>query len=159
MSTRTWIPLVAALSLMASLAATKALAASVPAGTVIAFHVERAEADLVEGSVDVHKLRLGRCSGGYVEYRLDEDDVDPVAGYAGVAVGAGQFCTATWFFSSSIVVDGDGTLGPFTAESPTSSAVALIGTNLTATFNNLLPFTTTDGTMPGAPPVLVTTFD
>lgn len=96
------------------------------------FRLDRAEHDLIDGSVLVNKLRVTRCNGTYVDYTVNAW-VDPVKGYTRHNVIGGDLCSATWYLQTTLAVAGPGfvvqtdtptfviDLDPFDAEMPMPS--------------------------------------
>lgn len=70
------------------------------------FRVDRAEGDLIDGSVLLNKLRITRCDGTWVDYTINKW-IDPVAGFTKRDVIGGNLCLATWTLTSTMVVAHD----------------------------------------------------
>lgn len=68
--------------------------------------------DLTEGSVDLAKVRMHACAGGFTDVTVD-DTIDPVASHT-VAVPAGNWCGVTLYWDSSMILEGNSPAGPYT---------------------------------------------
>ncbi|MCB9673446.1 MAG: hypothetical protein H6736_24700 [Alphaproteobacteria bacterium] len=70
------------------------------------FRIDRPQGDLTDGDVNVYKLRIHYCGGGYTDYSVKQW-VDPVDGFS-VTINGGNLCSATVFWDSDIVLHGNG---------------------------------------------------
>lgn len=115
--------------------------------------VQRASADLVSGDVDLTKLRVHYCSGGFADYTVGQT-IDPVAGFTQVISG-GDICDLRFYWGSDMMLDGSGSLGSFSllygeayTTVPVDPAIAIVP---------LTPFELVSGSMTsGAPGLRVT---
>jgi hypothetical protein len=73
--------------------------------------VQRPAGDLVSGSVELQKVTVHPCAGGYTDYAVGEV-IDPVEGYT-VQIAGGDLCGLRFWWASDMELDGDGTLGAF----------------------------------------------
>ena len=65
---------------------------------------ERDPADLTDGAVTLDKVRMDLCNGSPVDYEVDEQ-IDLIAGYT-LAIDDGNYCGATFFWSSDMTLQG-----------------------------------------------------
>ena len=75
------------------------------------FHVDQAPGYLTQGSVDLDKVRVEYCAGGFSDYTVDET-IDPVAGFD-LSISGGDLCSIELFWDSEMMLDGAGPLGAF----------------------------------------------
>ena len=71
----------------------------------IGFHIDRPAGGFTDGDVFVDKLRVHHCDGSFQDYAVNQW-VDPVVGYTR-RVNGGDLCSATWYWSSDIDINGD----------------------------------------------------
>ncbi len=72
----------------------------------LGFKVDRPAGGFVDGDVYVHKLRVHHCDGSHQDYTINQW-VDPVAGHS-VQVQGGDLCSATWYWTNDVDIDGNG---------------------------------------------------
>lgn len=111
--------------------------------------VQRAEADLDSGEVDLAKLRLHACGGGYTDHEVDET-IDPVAGY-GLDIDAGDWCAVTVYWDTAMVLDADNG-SPFTLEVDHASTYVPLSASIQPV--DLVPFDVVSGSVSGSAPSL-----
>lgn len=115
------------------------------------FYVDRPAGDYINGAVTLHKVRVHHCGGGSTDY-VENASIDPVAGYD-VAIGAGNHCGLTFYWSSAMDIDGSG----FTVRyAETSTAVTLDSVIEPVA---LAPCSVLSGSMSGVCPRLYVTID
>jgi hypothetical protein len=113
----------------------------------LGFRVDRPAGDYVSGSVVLTKVRVHKCGGGYVDYPVGAT-VDPVAG-GSVPIGAGNLCFATFYWGSTMEVDGPA----YTLEVEDSTTTVTLGEEISPVA--LTPYTVVSGTMSGGGPWLL----
>lgn len=121
----------------------------------VGFRVDRPAGDYDDGAVDVDKLRVHHCGGGYTDYDVSAV-VDPVAGHE-VTIAGGDHCSLTWFWDSDVVIDGTGASGAFTVEATADSVTIPLDTEIDPVL--LTPWSVTSGTMGGGGPWILTYVD
>ncbi|MCB9764635.1 MAG: hypothetical protein H6739_32975 [Alphaproteobacteria bacterium] len=109
--------------------------------------VQRAEDDLVEGSVDLDKVRLHACAGGTTDYTVEET-IDPVDGY-GLDIDAGDWCGVTLYWGGVMELDGDNG-SPFSLEVDHASTYVPLATTINPV--DLVPFDVVSGSISGSAP-------
>lgn len=75
------------------------------------FEVQQGPGYLTEGSVDLDKVRVELCGGGFTDYQVD-DTIDPVDGFD-LTISGGDLCGVELFWDSEMFLDGVGPLGAF----------------------------------------------
>lgn len=114
----------------------------------ITFKVDRAQHDFTTGDVDLTKVRMERCDGSWTDYTVNASP-DPIVGYS-LHFTAGDYCGATWYWSSVMLLDGSGQYGAFTQKySNATTHVALTGSSQSFT---LAPITWVNGVVYGGNP-------
>lgn len=73
--------------------------------------VDRSQHDLDSGSVQLDKVRMHACSGTTTDYTVSST-IDPVYGYT-LGISGGNYCGVTFFWSSSMLLDGTNNNGAF----------------------------------------------
>jgi hypothetical protein len=113
----------------------------------LSFRVDRPADDYLDGSVYLTKVRMQHCAGGYTDYAVNQT-IDPVAGYS-LSIGPGDECYATYFWGSTMDIDGP----TYTVRySQPTTTVALSGDIAPA---SLSPYSVLSGTMSGGGPWLM----
>src|SRR5262245_55895116 len=72
----------------------------------LSFYVDRAQHDLVEGSVVLDTVRVRACGGGYTDYEVDAL-IDPVAGYD-LDIAGGDYCGVSLYWSTDMELEVSG---------------------------------------------------
>lgn len=106
----------------------------------LGFQVDRPQGDYIDGSVYLNKIRVHKCDGSYVDYGVYKT-VDPVAGYAR-GIASGDYCGATWYWGSAMVLNGPG----YTLKVTDSSTYAPLDPIKNSWFSN---WSVDSGDMPG----------
>lgn len=122
---------------------------------VLDFRVDRPADDYVEGTVTVDKVRVYHCGGGYTDYPV-ADTIDPVV-VNHVEIDAGDHCGLTFFWSSDLDIDGDGSLGAFTVRYEEATTAVTLDTDIDPVA--LAPYSVVSGSMPGGAPWLLTNIE
>lgn len=87
-------------------------------------HVDQAAGYLTQGSVDLDKVRVESCGGGFTDYQVDQS-IDPVAGFD-LSISGGDLCGVELFWDSEMMLDGSGPQGAFSLSyDQTSTWIAL----------------------------------
>lgn len=107
--------------------------------------VERAEADLVDGSGWLDAVLVHHCDGTTDTYTVDAL-VDPVAGYS-LTVAGGDLCSVEPLWGGDIAVSGDGFE---LASSAISTWIPLSGASQCVSW---IPFTIVTGAITGSAPL------
>lgn len=87
----------------------------------LTLRVDRPAHDYLDGSVTLQKVRVHHCAGGSTDYTQNQA-IDPVAGHQ-VAIGAGDHCGLTFYWSTAMDIDGSGFTVRY-AEATTSVTLA-----------------------------------
>lgn len=117
----------------------------------LGFRVDRPADDYLSGSVVLTKVRVHKCGGGYTDYPVGAT-VDPVAGGT-VPIGAGDLCFATFFWGSTMEIDGPA----YSLEVDDSTTTVTLGAEIAPVA--LTPYEVTSGTMTGGGPWLLVDVD
>jgi hypothetical protein len=138
-------------ALLALLAAPDAHALVYTGNPVLEFRVDRPSDDYLTGSVTLDMVRVHHCGGGSTDYQVDKD-IDPVEVNA-VAIDAGDHCSITLYWDSTLDIDGDGSLGTFTVRYAESTTSMTLSTDIEPVA--LTPYSVVSGSMSGGSPWLL----
>ena len=117
----------------------------------LSVHMDRDEADLVDGTATLGSVVVHACAGGSTTYTRNQV-IDPVAGTRFTITG-GDLCAVDLVWTTDVEVDGD----TFTlASSSAVDTVTLVGTTSTADW---VPFSVVSGQFSGSHPEWVVTID
>jgi hypothetical protein len=121
----------------------------------LGFRVDRPADDYIDGTVDLAKVRVHHCAGGYTDYTVD-DTIDPVQ-VNHVAIAAGNECGLTFYWDSNLDIDGYGSLGAFTVRYSEATTYVPLSTDIDPVA--LTPYTVVSGSMSGGSPWLMVSID
>lgn len=110
--------------------------------------VDRPEHDLASVEVDLDKVRMHHCQGGYTDYEVD-GAVDLVEGHV-LAISAGDYCGITVYWASVMTLYGVN--DAYVLEYDDATDALSIGSTIPPV--SLAPFEVVLGTIYGGNPVL-----
>lgn len=114
------------------------------------FFVTPPEGTLSGGDVDVDRIRVHNCGGGFTDYIVNET-IDPVEGY-GLDITGGNLCGVTVFWDSDMYLDGNNVSGDYTIRYDDDLTYVPLGNPTSAV--PLAPFFVEDGIIHGGNPHL-----
>ena len=117
----------------------------------LGFRVDRPAGDYVAGSVTLDKVRVHHCGGGFTDYEVDSV-IDPVAGYT-LTIAGGDHCALTFAWASALVIEGHGSLGPFTVRYAAGATTVPLSEEIAPVA--LTPYSVASGSMSGGAPWLL----
>lgn len=114
--------------------------------------IDRAPADLVEGTATLDLVRVYKCGGGYTDYQVDAP-IDPVAGFE-LTIGGGNLCSVGFRWTTDVWVESSSYVLRY-EELTTLVTIGSSGTG-SAPYD---PFVVESGTFSGADPVFEVWFE
>jgi hypothetical protein len=121
----------------------------------LGFRVDRPAGDYTGGAVTLDRVRIHHCGGGSTDYPVGQT-IDPVAGYS-LQIAGGDHCSVTLTWSTSMDVEGDGSLGSFTVRYGQETTTVELSAEIAPVA--LTPYSVVSGSMSGGAPWLMMSID
>jgi hypothetical protein len=114
---------------------------------IVDFRVDRPADDYIDGTVTLTKIRVHACGGGYTDVTVGQT-IDPVA-VQSVQIPAGDHCQLTFYWSTSLDIDGP----TYTVRYSSSTTAVPLSADIEPVY--LSPWSVVSGSMSGGGPWLL----